>query len=98
VKVKRESHDFTERELKILEVLLLNAVVFGTSRLVNKGAFLNPIVSDERDMLLNKQIVIEEEVENSLFDKIKEDLDRRLFNSLKRCGVDNVEINILPEY
>jgi hypothetical protein len=91
IRVNKINNDFSEREHKILEVLLTNLAAL-TNGLVNGGGMaLNPLEKNEGD-ILNRQLVFEKPITVEKYEDFKQGIVTRFNNSLKRCEISEVQI------
>lgn len=97
VNIRKENHDFNEREMKILKALLLNRIGQASLRTVDKSMALNPLEINE-DELFNYQIVLQEEVNEEQGKELFEVTEKFIKNALKLSDIDECVISVKREY
>ncbi|KMJ59887.1 hypothetical protein AB685_03270 [Bacillus sp. LL01] len=92
VTVKMNNHDFSDREAKILEVLLLNLSAQSNADSTKMAMALNPLEKFESDEVLSYRFAWQSSISEELFVEFKAGLERRFKGALKMCDLLEGEI------
>ncbi|WP_157663787.1 hypothetical protein [Sutcliffiella horikoshii] len=92
VTVKMINHDLNEREVKILEVFLLNLAAQSNASTTKMGMALNPLEKLEHDMIIHYRFAWQSSISEELYGEFKEGLERRYSVAFKMCDLPEVQI------
>jgi hypothetical protein len=91
VNVKKRRNDFSERERKILSVLLLNMTAQSNSQITKVPTVLKENNVDEED-LLNYQLIFQNAIDRESLEKLKGIMALNITKALRMCGIDGFRI------
>ncbi len=94
VKVQVNENDFTERELKLLEVLFLNIAAPANAQITGIGLAFNPLSLGEKDIFY-MQFAWQNSLEDKVYSEMKETLNRRFEIALKMSNIEGVTIKLI---
>lgn len=92
VKVTKMDHDFNEREISILEVLIMNLVATSNAFIVKEGVMLNPLEKSDGDIYYN-QMSWQNSIPEEKAIELKETIEKRIVNAMKMCGIEAAVIS-----
>lgn len=94
IRISKNNYDFNERELKILEVLILNLSAHANAQVNGCLIALNPIEKLEKN-IFSYQIAFQEPITYEKYEKLKEAINARVNCALKMCDIENYEITYI---
>ncbi|NLP51173.1 hypothetical protein [Bacillus sp. RO1] len=80
-------HDLNDREVKILEVFLLNLAAQSNASSTKMGMALNPLEKLENDEILHYRFAWQTSISEELYGEFKEGLERRFSGAFKMCDL-----------
>ncbi|THG91295.1 hypothetical protein AJ85_05810 [Alkalihalobacillus alcalophilus ATCC 27647 = CGMCC 1.3604] len=87
------NHNFSEREMKLIEVLALsNAAFVNVQTHENQGMALNPL-EKEPNHIFHYQFAWQKSLEPERYQKFETELTKRLTNLLSMAQLEEFEIN-----
>jgi hypothetical protein len=92
VNVTMSNHQLSEREMKILEVLLLNLSAQTNAQITKEGMALNPLEKKRKDEIFHYQLAWQSSILPEQYQQIQEGLSRRFTNAIKMCGLSDIDI------
>jgi hypothetical protein len=93
VKVKMNSLQLNGREMKILEVLLLNMCAQTNAQVTKGGMALNPLEKTEESNIFHQRLAWQKSITSEQYEEMKEGLSRRITNAIKMCELPEIEID-----
>ncbi|GAA0335928.1 hypothetical protein GCM10008967_27920 [Bacillus carboniphilus] len=94
IKVSKEKNDFKERELKLLEVLLLNLAAQANAQTIKEGMAMNPLERKENE-LYSYQFAWQKAITEHQYDEFMEAVSRRYNQAFKMSEISDVNIGFL---
>jgi hypothetical protein len=91
VRLECKDHDFSERELKLIEVLTLNLCAQTNAQVTGEGMALNP-VEREGDQLFHYHFVHQKPMTEERYEEFSTTAVRRVENALKMCKLDGISV------
>lgn len=91
IKISKENDDFTERELKILEVLLLNLAAQANALVIKEGMAMNPLERKENE-LFSYQFAWQKAITEQQYEEFIEAVNRRYIQAFKMSEISDVNI------
>ncbi len=92
VTVKMKNHDLNEREVKILEVFLLNLAAQSNASSTKTGMAMNPLEKLHNDEVLHYRFAWQSSISEELLGEFKEGLERRFTVAFKMCDLPEGEL------
>ena len=87
VTVTMYNHNLNAREVKILEVFLLNLAAQSNASSTKMGMALNPLEKSEQDEILHYRFAWQSSISEEVFAEFKEGLERRFSEGFKMCDL-----------
>ncbi|RDI45575.1 hypothetical protein [Falsibacillus pallidus] len=94
VEVVKEQHDFSERELKILDVLLLNLCANANMNVLKQGMAMNPIEQGS-DHIFGVQLAWAQSITPEVNEEFKEAIDKRFKTGFKMCDIEGAQVSFV---
>ena len=91
IKITLASNDYSERELKFIEVLMLNIVAPANALVTGVDMALNSFEKEE-NVIFHTQLAWQKSLDESLYNELEESLYRRIETALKMSKVDHATI------
>ncbi|WP_042142077.1 hypothetical protein [Paucisalibacillus sp. EB02] len=91
VTVSKENHDLNERELKIVEVLLLNLAAHANMIATKGNMMFNPLDKQNHD-LFSFQFTWQKSITEETYKEFIETLERRYHTALMMCELEDISI------
>ncbi|WP_108671369.1 hypothetical protein [Peribacillus acanthi] len=91
VNLSKKDHALSEREVRIIEVLLLNLCAQSNASVTKENAALNPVAKDVEDVF-NINMVFQNPISLEKGTELKETIERRIGNALKMSGLEGFDL------
>jgi hypothetical protein len=91
VKVTVADNNYSERELKLIEVLMLNITAPANAHVTGENMVFNPLAKEEKD-IFHFQLAWQNSLDKEKYSEFEETLERRLGVALKMSDINDVTI------
>ncbi|MGD6993121.1 hypothetical protein [Sutcliffiella horikoshii] len=91
VKVTVADNNYSERELKIIEVLMLNIAAPANAHVTGENMAFNPLSREEKD-IFHFQLAWQNSLDKEKYFELEETLERRFGVALKMSDIKDVNI------
>lgn len=92
--VTKENHDFSEREQKIFEVLLLNLAAHANAQTTKQNMAFNPLERKEKQ-LFHFQFAWQKSISEAKYKEFAEAIESRYDTAFKMCELEGIQTDMM---
>lgn len=89
LKLSVSNNDYSERELKLIEILMLNVAAPANAQITGENLAFNPLDKDEND-IFHFQFAWQKSLEEKLYNEFEETFNRRIGIAFKMSNINDV--------